>query len=88
MGLRLICRKTKISVMYYVKNRKQHTLFELIKQHCQCGSVLFSDAASVYTGGYGRNSYLSQYGYYHYWINHTEQYVHDKFSFVTTGSIE
>jgi len=52
------------------------------------GSVVFSDAHSSYQNLSHSKSQLTKYGFYHFWINHGERYVHEKFPFVNTGSIE
>ena len=33
-------------------------------------------------------SKLTQYGYYHLWVNHSERYAHEKFTFIHTSGIE
>jgi hypothetical protein len=42
----MICRRTKLSSLYFVKNRKIERLHELIKAHCMPGAAVFSDSAS------------------------------------------
>jgi len=33
-------------------------------------------------------SKLTQYGFYHLWVNHSERYAHEKFTFLHTSGIE
>jgi hypothetical protein len=42
-------RKSKITVMYFVQNRKKPLLHGIIKKHCHLGCTIFSDSASIYT---------------------------------------
>lgn len=49
---------------------------------------LFSDSASMYTTSHGGFSHLTVLGFYHFWINHSIEYAHSKFTFLTTGGIE
>ena len=44
----MICRKTKIAVMYYVTDRGTENLHPLIKKHVQPGTVMFSDEHGSY----------------------------------------
>lgn len=84
----MYCRKTKISIMDYVVNRKAHNLLSLVKQFVQTGSIVFSDDASMYTERRGVNSHLCQMGLFHFWINHSKEYTNPKFPFITTSGIE
>jgi hypothetical protein len=63
-------------------------LHSIIKTHVNPGSVVFSDDASQYTIKHGGRSQLCDLGYYHFWVNHSREYVNDKFPFITTCNIE
>ena len=60
----------------------------MIKRHALPGVVLYSDSHASYWNSGSNSSKLTKYGWYHYWICHMVQYVHDKFGFVHTASIE
>ena len=47
-----------------------------------------TDQSSVYINTTTAKSKLVKYGFYHYWINHSFAYVHNKFPFITTSGIE
>jgi hypothetical protein len=59
-----------------------------MKKHLRPGTVMHSDHHSSYVILRSAKSLLAKYGFYHYWINHSNLYVHEKFSFVMTGNIE
>lgn len=84
----LICRKSRVPVMYFVNNRKMRALHSIIKTHVIPGAVVFSDDASQYTIKHGGRSQLCDLGYYHFWVNHSREYVNEKFPFITTCNIE
>lgn len=84
----MICRKSRLSAMYFVQNRKADNLHKLIKKHCVPGVIMYSDDAAMYTVKHGGRSQLCEQGYYHFWVNHSHQYTNDKFTFIQTGTIE
>lgn len=84
----MICRKTKIPIIYYVDDKKHDTLAHLFKKHISQGAVVLSDCHPSYVKLKSSGSKLAQYGWFHFWINHSESFVHDKFSFVHTNNIE
>ena len=85
----MICRRTKIPVIYYIPNKKHTNLINFIKPHIAPGSIMLSDEHASYVAtSNGLRSKLAYYGYYHYWINHSRFYVHEKFNFVHTSAIE
>jgi hypothetical protein len=47
-----------------------------------------SDCHSSYLVLTTAKSKLTQYGYYHYWVNHSDRYVHENYHFVYTAGIE
>ena len=49
---------------------------------------MLSDHHSSYVLMRGSRSNLTRYGWFHFWINHSAYYVHEKFTFVQTASIE
>ena len=79
-------RKSRIPLLYWIKDRKKHRLYDLIKKHCTPGYAVFTDQAICYT--HNSVSKLAYFGYYHFWINHSETYVNQQFRFVTTQGIE
>jgi len=78
----LICRQSKIPVIFYIPNKTHWTLASIVKAYVPVGTIVFSDAHSSYITMRNGRSKLSCYGYYHYYINHSEFYVHSKFPFV------
>ena len=54
----------------------------------ESGTIVFSDCHSAYINWGTGKSHLGKYGWYHFWINHSEFYVHEKYPFVCTGRIE
>ena len=75
-------------ILDYVLNKKSHNLKSLIKRYVQEGSILYSDDAAMYTERKGARSHLCQMGYFHFWVNHTKEYVNPKFPFIMTALIE
>jgi len=59
-----------------------------MKKYVQRGSIVFTDCHSAYINWGSGTTKLGQSGYYHFWINHSEFYVHEKYPFVCTGRIE
>ena len=84
----MLCRRTGIPLFYYIPDRKHPTLSALFKPHVEDGSVVLSDCHPSYVRPRSATSRLDQYGWYHFWINHSERFVHDKFSFVHTNNVE
>ena len=84
----LFDRKTKLSAMYYLKEKCHKNVAEIIKKHCKVGSTLISDMHSIYTDFGSNTSKLTKYGYYHMWCNHSETMVHYKFRFLHSLNIE
>ena len=84
----LICRDTHIPIIFHVMNKMHWTLSQIVKAYVPQGATVFTDAHSSYINWHGGKSKLSAYGYYHFWINHSEFYVHSKYPFITTGKIE
>jgi hypothetical protein len=84
----LFCRITKIPITYYVRNRNHKLLSEIIKKHTYPGAILFSDQYSSYVNQQYSQSKLTQYGYYHFWVNHTHRFIHERFPFVGTSMID
>lgn len=81
-------RRTKLTVMYYLKEKSHDRIIEVIKRHCKLGSTLMSDMHSLYVNFQQSQSKLCQHGYYHMWCNHSETMVHYKFRFLHSLNIE
>jgi hypothetical protein len=84
----LIDPKSMFTSLYFCTNRKSENLYEYIKNHCVPGSCVYSDSAAQYTVVHGRKSALAKFGYYHFWVNHSDRYTDDKFTFINTSKIE
>jgi hypothetical protein len=46
--LGMICRTTKIMVIYYIKNRRRQYLYPLMKKHLEKGSTVITDEHPSY----------------------------------------
>ena len=66
----MYCRKTKLILMYYIKNRKTENLYPKFKKHIEPGTVLITDEHASYMSTLSMKSRLSTMGYYHFYINH------------------
>ena len=84
----LLCRQSRIPIMYYVKEKSHESLIKIMKKHTLPGTVIFSDTHASYVNVARSTSRLAKYGWYHYWICHVSRYVHEKFGFVHTSGIE
>lgn len=84
----MYCRTTGIPIIYEIKSKVHSYLVSILKKHIRPGTVMHSDHHSSYVILRSAKSLLAKYGFYHYWINHSNLYVHEKFSFVMTGNIE
>lgn len=59
-----------------------------MKAHLVPGVVVISDMHSMYVSRLTNVSSLSCFGWYHMWTNHSEMFVHKKFTFVHSMNIE
>jgi hypothetical protein len=65
------CRDTKLSILYFVKDKVHTTIAPHIKKHIAPGGITFSDMHSIYVNMIANESKLSPFGYYHMWTNHS-----------------
>ena len=79
---------SRIPMIYHCKSKEHNPLVEMIKRHTLAGCVLYSDSHASYWNSGSNTSKLTKYGWYHYWICHMVRFVHEKFGFVHTASIE
>lgn len=84
----MFCRKSRIPVIYYIKDKTHNNLVSLLKRHTVPGAVVFSDSHSSYVNSSASSSKLTPYGFFHYWICHHSRFVHEKYGFVHTSGIE
>jgi hypothetical protein len=84
----LIDRDTKIPIVFYIEDKTHWRLAQITKRHAAPGSIIFTDAHSSYVNLVGQKSKFSPYGFYHFWVNHSEFYIHTKFPFCCTNRIE
>ena len=82
------CRETKQTKLFYVENRKKNTLLSLILQHVEPGSVIISDKFSSYLNIKRDESFLDNFGYYHFWVNHSIEFVDKYQPLIHTNGIE
>ena len=84
----MIDLESRIPMIYHCKSKDHSAFVDLIKKHASPGCVIYTDTHSSYVKTHCAVSKLAKYGYYHYWINHSCMYVHEKFGFVHTMPIE
>jgi hypothetical protein len=84
----LFCRDTKITLMYYIKQKDQASCFNVCKKHIPAGNPIISDMHSIYCQLHSSTSNMTKHGWYHMWSNHSETMVHRKFLFVHSMNIE
>ena len=84
----LFCRKTKIAILYSIKDKTMNHLVPIMKKHVPTGGTIFSDSHMSYCNMNNGTSKLSSYGFFHMWTNHSFRMVHEKFPFNNTLSIE
>lgn len=84
----MYCRSTGIPVLYEIKSKVHGHLVSLMKRHMPSGRVVLSDHHSSYVILRSSKSHLARHGWYHFWVNHSNFYIHEKFNFVFTGNIE
>ena len=82
------CRDTHQVRLFYVKDRKKKTLLPIITKYVKQGSTIITDKFASYLNIKSNESYLDKEGFYHFWVNHSQEFV-DKFQpFVHTNTIE
>jgi hypothetical protein len=79
---------TGIAIVNEIVSKNHGELMSIIKAHCDPGAVILSDQHSSYVCLRSGKSNLAKHGFYHFWVNHSNFYVHDKFQFVFTANIE
>lgn len=84
----MYCRTTQIPIVYEISSKCHTELVSVMKAHCDVGTVILSDHHSSYVVLRQSKSNLAKHGYYHFWVNHSNFYVHEKFQFVFTANIE
>jgi len=84
----LYCRKTGIPILYEIKHKGHEYLVSMLKKHMRSGTVLLSDHHASYVTLRSGKSHMARYGFFHFWINHSSFFVHEKFHFVYTANIE
>ena len=75
-------------VAYEIMSKSHDYLMNIVKKHVHPGTIMMSDHHSSYVILRSAKSHLTKYGYFHFWINHSAYYVHEKFTFLQTASIE
>lgn len=85
----LFCRRTKIIIIYYIKNWRKQQLYPYLKKHLRPGSFVITDEHKSYVNQAASRSHLTELGYFHFWVNHASyRYCHEDFPFVYTNGIE
>jgi hypothetical protein len=78
----LFCWESGIPIVYQIENKSHEYLVNLMKKHMRAGQIMLSDHHSSYVTMRSSKSNLTKYGWFHFWINHSADYVHEKFTFV------
>lgn len=87
----MLCRRTRIIIMYGMIHRRMHNIHDIIKRHVAPGTTIYSDASRLYCNLKQRTSMFDYLGmdYVHYWTNHNAgDYVDRKFPFNKTMGLE
>ena len=86
----LKCRTTKKVIIYPVLYRNRVTIIPIIQKHVKPGTIIYSDMFSCYFNN-RRNppqSYLANFGYIHYGVNHSIEFVSSIDASIHTNTIE
>src|SRR5437763_1406269 len=67
--------------------KKKETLLSILINHVEPGSEVYSDKASSYVTVRGR-SHLEEYGFNHYYVNHSLEFVDSLDPSIHTNNIE
>ena len=86
IGIR--CRQTHRFVIYPVLWRNHDTLITIILRHVSSGSIIYSDCWSGYYNNRTKESKLMPYGYIHYTVNHSQQFVSNFSNSIHINKIE
>jgi len=84
----MYCRKTKITIMYSIRDKTMSHIIPILKKHITKGNTIFSDSHMSYCNMQAGTSKLAALGYFHMWTNHSFRMVHEKFPFNNTLNIE
>jgi len=86
----LKCRTTKQVIIYPVLYRNRKTIIPIIRKHILPGTIIYSDMFSCYFNNRVSppESYLQQFGYIHYGINHSIEFVSKIDASIHTNTIE
>jgi transposase-like protein len=83
----------KIGVLEFVENKKQETLFPIIKKYIRGATIIHSDSASMYVNNAQQQSHIVNIStipmppYQHVWVNHTMNFV-DPITGACTNHVE
>jgi hypothetical protein len=84
----IYCRKTRMQVIYSIKEKIMPTLTAIMKKHIPPGVMVFSDQHMSYCNMQQGISKLSSLGFFHMWTNHSYRMVHEKFPFNHSLNVE
>ena len=63
-------------------------MLSIILKYVKPGSVIISDKFSSYVNLKKEESHLDDFGYYHFWVNHSVEFVDKHQPFIHTNGIE
>jgi len=81
-------RETGDCVLAIVDDRSTESLVPLLLTHVAPGSTVISDKFSVYVNSHTHQSNIQQFGFNHFYINHSMHYVDPVQNFIHTNAIE
>ena len=86
----LIERSTKRFILFPISNREENTLTKVIIKFVKKGSIIYSDCYSSYVNirSTPKRSKISQFGYIHFFINHSNRFVSKTNPHIHTNTIE
>ena len=73
----IVSRKRALPLIMTIDNRRSETLVPIILKHIGFGNRIISDCFSVYVNNNvtPKESNLTKYGFRHYWVDHSVQFV-------------
>ena len=81
------CRTTGLVLLFPVAGKSKAILLAILFEHVDEGAEIVSDKYSLYVTRNG-NSHIEEYGYEHYFVNHSLHFVDPAQSFIHTNGIE
>ena len=86
----MIERDTKKFIIIPVLVRNDSSLISIILKYIKSRSIIYTDCHSVYVNNriFQKESRLVDYGYNHYYVDHSKEFVSSEFDHIHTNTIE